>query len=158
MKIFILVVLVAGLGYYLYTNSGNPTTIADPYYMEARIKFKVQNRDLTMVLVGKMVDLADCETRGKITWQGVFEKCTTCNFIDYQCKTELTTRYQALFAKQPTHTSYVVADRGTRFERDGRMIVWGLSKNESTEFCNYMKTTIKQKYSGQVSCIDSLSS
>lgn len=158
MKTTIFVILLAGLGYYFYTNRGNPSTIANPYYMETRVKFNIQGRDLTMVLVGQMVDKTDCEIRGKETWRDVLEKCTSCDFVDYQCKTELSARYQALMNKQPTHTSYVVADRGTRFERDGRMIVWGLSKNESAEFCGYMKNIMKEKYSGQISCIDGLSS
>ena len=158
MKMILFLALAIGLGYYFYTTSTNPSEISNPYYMEAQIKLKVQNRDLTMVLLGKMVDKSDCETRGKITWSGVLKDCETCEFVNYQCKTDLTVRQQILFNKQQTHTTYAVADRGTRFERDGRMIVWGLSKNESTEFCNYLKAAIKKEYRGQVSCLEGFSS
>ena len=158
MKKLIILLVVIGAGYYFYIYSADPSEITNPYYAEARVKLKVHSRELTMVLMGEMSDIADCEKRGQRFWSKTLEACETCVFVDYQCKTELSKRYQILFENRPTYTTYVVAERGTRFERDARMIVWGLSKAESTEFCNYLVKTMKKKYKGQVSCIEGFSS
>ena len=141
---------------FFYTYQANPPEIDDPYYAEARIDFNVEHRDLTMVLVGKMVDVTDCEKRGQKFWRNMLEDCDTCEFIDYQCKPELSRRYQIMFENRPTFAAYVAADRGSRFERNARIIVWGLTRNESIEFCNYIINAMVKKYSGQVNCVEGL--
>jgi len=65
--------------------------------------------------------------------------------------------YQSLFDKKQTYTTYVAADRGSRFERDARLITWGLTNDESKEFCSYLINTIKKKFSGDVGCIEGFS-
>ena len=158
MKKLVIVLLIIGVGYYFYTYNTNPSEITEPYFAEARVKLKVEGRDLTMVLMGEMVNSTDCEKRGQRFWRKVLADCDTCVFVDYQCKTELSQRYQVLFDKRPTYTTYIVAERGSRFERNARMIVWGLSKAESSEFCGYITKAMQKKYSGQVSCIEGLAS
>lgn len=157
MKVIIALILLSGLGYYYYINNTNPAEINDPTFAQARIEFTVQNRDLTMVLMGKMANTTDCEKRGQRFWKRVLEKCESCDFIDYQCKQELPARYQKLFENKPTYATYIVAERGDRTERDARMIVWGLSKMESNVFCQYMSKNMKTTYKGKVSCVEGYS-
>jgi hypothetical protein len=151
-------IIIIGAGYYFYQkdSSGIPEAITDPYFGELTVKQKVQNRDLTVVVYGRMVDNGDCEKRGQIALKDVFEGCTDCNVVDYHCQTELPRRAQALFDNQSTHLAYIALDRGNRGERDARMIVWGLTKAESAFFCTSMIPMIKKKYSGTVSCIEAL--
>ena len=158
MKILFLLLVVCGAGYYLYLVQSNPATIENPYYAEARVEFRVQSRDLSMVIMGEMVDRDDCEKRGQRFWRSALEKCETCQFVDYHCKSELSERYQMLFDKYATYTTYIAAERGNRYERNGRMIVWGLSTQESDQVCKYLINTMKSTYKGHVSCIAGLNS
>lgn len=158
MKYVLFLAIIIGSGSYLYTYKTNPSQISDPYYGEAQLNLKLQNREFSMVLLVEMVDLPDCQTRGQRSWRLVLENCDTCEFASFECKPELTERHQSLFAKEQTYTTYVAADRGSRFERDGRLIIWGLTHDESKEFCSYLTKTIKKKFSGDVSCIEGFSS
>ena len=78
-------------------------------------------------------------------------------------ETDLGMARQAVLGEVPwsptatTSVSYVAANRGSRFERDARMIVWGLTKNESATFCSYMIGVMSEKYSGRLNCIEAMS-
>ncbi len=152
-KIVLLLVLAAA-GYYWHSHQQDPEEIAAPVYAEARVDLQVAGRELNMVLLGKMVDEQDCSARGEIFWRNALQDCDLCQFIRYECKPVLSEMYQPLFANQQTRTSYVKLDRGNRFERDGRMLVWGLNKYDADWLCNMLKEKMKQNYSGQVSCMD----
>jgi hypothetical protein len=153
----VLVLLLAAAGYYWYVDRQDLSEIVaieNPIYAEARVDLKVEGRELNMVLLGKMVDEEDCSARGERFWRDTLEACTECQFIRYECKSALDENYQALFANQLTRTSYVRLDRGNGYERDGRMLVWGLNKYEADMVCNLLKERMKTHYSGQVICVD----
>lgn len=150
----VLLLLLAAVGYYWHSQQQNPEQIAQPVYAEARVDLQVAGRELNMVLLGKMVDDDDCSQRGEIFWRNALQDCDQCQFIRYECKPALSDIYQPLFADQQTRTSYVKLERGNRFERDGRLLVWGLNKSDADWLCNLLKQKMKQNYSGQVSCVD----
>lgn len=155
-KLLLVLVLLAG-GYYWFTHQQGREgieAIENPVYAEARVDLQVQGRELNMVLLGKMVDEEDCSARGERFWRDTLEECTECQFVRYECQTELDENYLALFANQQTRTSYVRLDRGNNDERDGRMLVWGLNKYEADMLCSFLKEKMKTHYSGQVSCVD----
>ncbi len=155
-KLLLVLVLVAA-GYYWFSHRQDQAVIGEienPVYAEARVDLTVEGRELNMVLIGKMVDEEDCSARGERFWRDALVECTECQFIRYECKPELSENYQLLFANQLTRTSYVRLDRGNGYERDGRMLVWGLNKYEADMVCNLLKVKMKSSYSGQVTCVD----
>ncbi len=150
----VLLLLLAAAGYYWHSHKQDPEQITVPVYAEARVDLQVQGRELNMVLLGKMVDEDDCAARGELFWRHALEDCHECQFIRYECKPALSDIYQPLFANQPTRTSYIKLERGNRFERDGRMLVWGLNKFEAEWLCSFLQAKMKQTYNGQVGCVD----
>lgn len=153
----VLVLILVAAGYYWFSHRQDQAVIGEienPVYAEARVDLKVEGRELNMVLLGKMVDEEDCSARGERFWRDALEACTECQFVRYECKSELDENYQPLFANQLTRTSYVRLERGNGDERDGRMLVWGLNKYEADTVCNLLKERMKTHYSGQVICVD----
>jgi hypothetical protein len=44
-------------------------------------------------------------------------------------------------------------ERGSRFERNGRMVVYGLTREEGLGICEQLRTAVAGKYSGTLECI-----
>jgi hypothetical protein len=128
-KIIVYALLIAAgiYGYDLYQS--NPSVIRNPVYVESRMVWYIpqMSRELEYVLVGEMVSEADCQQRSE--------------------------RYRKLFSGQKTHTTYLSLDRGNRFERNARMVIWGLTVEEAGMACEIIKKMVKKKYSGSVECV-----
>jgi len=107
-----------------------------------------------MVLIAETASDADCEQRADKFWRHVLDGCPSCTFRSKACKHELEPRYSRLFEKEPTYTTYVAMTRGNRYERSGRLVVWGLTDRESQWLCGTMAGAIRGKYSGQIECIN----
>ena len=69
------------------------------------------------------------------------------------CKAELEPRYRRLFDDASIHSTYLSFKRGTRLERNGRMVVYGLTADEGDVVCKSIMADFQQRYEGTVSCI-----
>lgn len=156
MKKALLILLLVALGIPGYKMiSENPSEITNPVYIESRVVVDIPeiSRELEYVFVGEMVSEKDCQTRSQRYLNNLFEKCVTCKIKLTKCNPNLHERYKRLFSGYRTYTTYLSFDRGNRFERNGRMVIWGLNEEEAKMACQEIKGQIKEKYSGTVECI-----
>jgi hypothetical protein len=154
-KIIVYALLIAAgiYGYDLYQS--NPSVIRNPVYVESRMVWYIpqMSRELEYVLVGEMVSEADCQQRSERYLNKLFEECKECKVKVLKCDSNLDKRYRKLFSGQKTHTTYLSLDRGNRFERNARMVIWGLTVEEAGMACEIIKKMVKKKYSGSVECV-----
>ena len=68
-------------------------------------------------------------------------------------KHELAARYEQLFDDVPINIAYLSLTRGSRFERDGRMVIWGITGKEGDQLCEILKASIRVRYSGPIRCV-----
>ena len=52
---------------------------------------------------------------------------------------KLAARYEQLFDDVPINIAYLSLTRGSRFERDGRMVIWGVTGKEGDQMCEILK-------------------
>jgi hypothetical protein len=150
----LLVILLLGAGaYYAYARLAGPSEITDPVYAEMRMDFDVGSRKITMVLYGKAADETDCRDRTERAWKKILDGCPTCKFEVVSCRRDLEPRYLRLFDNEIIHATYLSFTRGSRGERDGRLIFWGLTNAEGDEVCDTVRAGFQQRYSGQVRCV-----
>lgn len=155
MKALILFVAIAGGVYTHGVYRGNPAEISDPVYVEARfeLEFPALARELESVVIAEMASFQECEDRSERFLETLFEKCKECQLKRLQCRAEIAPRYKKLFAGKPTHTTYLSFDKGSRFERSGRMVIWGLKGDEAQYACKMAKQRMQENYNGTVSCV-----
>lgn len=156
MKKVIFIILLLFVGSYGYSAiKNNPSEITDPVYVESRVILNIPelSRELEYVLVGEMASQEDCQKRSVRYLNNLFEKCATCNIKILKCDANLAQRYLRLFSGHRTHTTYLSFDRGSRFERNGRMVIWGMTVEEANMACQQIKEMIKEKYTGNVQCV-----
>ncbi len=154
-KLILLVVAIAA-GVYAYNDrQNNPVDIDSPVYVESRVNIEIPQvgRDLEYVFVGEMVSQEDCQKRSQRYLKKLFEDCDTCNLKKLHCKSNLANRYKNLFKGKTTYTTYLSLDKGNRHERNGRMVIWGLTEQEAEMACGHIKQKIKEKYKGTVHCV-----
>lgn len=155
MKWLLLLAATAG-GFYFYgVVSGNPATIKSPVYVESRVDVEIPEigRELEYVLLGEMASNEDCQDRAKRFVKRVLAECRECTITKLQCRGDLEQRYKKLFHGQTTYTTYLSLERGNRFERNGRMVIWGLNEREADMACDHLKKTVSKKYEGVVTCV-----
>ncbi len=160
-KILTLIILIAaGLYGYNKSYSNNPSEIPNPVYLESRVIMEVPElaRDFEYVLVAEMVSAEDCEMRSEKFLAKLFKECKTCRVKRTECNANLEKRYKRLFSNFSTYTVYLSLERGSRFERNGRMVIWGLRDDEAKFSCEAAKKRIKDNYTGRVKCIGARSS
>ena len=155
MKKLILLVVLAVAGYVAYSRfeAGNPEHIENPVYAELRMDAKVGSRELNLVLFGEMVDDVDCRERFDTAWSKLTEGCVACTLQLASCRADLEPRYRRLFDDTAIHSTYLSFTKGSRFERNGRMVVYGLTNDEGDALCDSLQKQFQQHYSGRVSCI-----
>lgn len=155
MKKAIVLVVLGALGYFAYDKfqSRNPAEIADPVFAEIRVDYRTQGREVNFVLYGKMTDEEDCRMRTARVWEKTISGCKECEFHVNNCQNRLAPRYARLFENTPIPSTYMSFTRGSRYERDGRMAVYGLTDAEGEMMCDMMRTQFQTKYSGTVECI-----
>lgn len=156
MKTFV-ILLAAGLGAYYYyvghKDAENPEEIKTPSYAEVRVRIDAPGRQIDMVLFGKMVDEADCRQHTKQVWEKLVENCPDCSFNLVDCKPNLASRYEMLFDDTPISVTYLKLARGSRLEREGRMVFWGVTVDESKQLCEMARTSLQKRHQGPVTCI-----
>ena len=153
---FLIVLLVLGVaGYVVYDRqqSLNPADIESPVYAELRMDARIQGRDLNMVLFGEMASQEDCQERANRAWQKLIDGCQECTMKLASCAVELAPRYQRLFDDAKIQSTYLSFTRGSRFERNGRMVVYGLTSDEGDAVCQSIMAEFQKRYEGKVSCI-----
>jgi hypothetical protein len=154
-KGLIVVILLAAAGYFAYQKyiGGPPQVIEDPVYGEIRMTANVGNREIEAALFVRASGDLDCKGRGLVSWQESFEGCPTCRLQEPKCHDDLPPRYAKLFDDVPIPSAYLSATAGTAAERDGRMVVYGLTDAEGMVVCEQMKSVLGQKYEGRLACI-----
>jgi hypothetical protein len=158
LKKILMIAVVAALSYWGYGNfqksrGAAPDVIAKPVYAEFRMDMTVPGREFNLALFGKMVDQEDCETRANRVWDKVIKECEACKIRVSSCRSDLEPRYTRLFDDAQIHSTYVSFNRGSPYERDGRMVVYGVSNEEGDKLCEMIMPQFKKQYSGTVSCI-----
>ncbi len=155
MKYLLLIIAVAG-GYYAYgIYRNNPVDIIDPVYVESRVDVEIPQigRELEYVFVGEMVSQQDCRKRSRRYLEKLLEACADCTIKQLHCTADLAKRYKKLFDGHTTYTTYLSFDKGNRFERNGRMVIWGLNEHEAKAACEHIKKDVRENYQGEVSCV-----
>jgi hypothetical protein len=153
---FLVIVIALAAAYFVYDRREaalNPEVIETPVYAELRMGQRVQGRDIDMVLFGEMASAEDCQERSDRVWQKLIDDCKECTMSLSSCKADLEPRYRRLFDDAPIHSTYLSFKRGNRFERNGRMVVYGLTGEEGKAACDIIKNTFQTRYEGTVNCV-----
>jgi hypothetical protein len=156
MKFIVFVIVLAAIGFVVKgrLDKSNPDVIEHPVYAEMRVDLKEGAREINVVLFGQAVDTDDCNLRTEKTWSKVLSGCPTCVLSPAKCLADLPARYVRLFENVPIPSTYLAFTRGSRFERDGRMVVYGLTRDEGLAVCEQMRRSIsKEDYTGTLECI-----
>ena len=155
MKKLILLIALAGAAYFAYTRfqAGNPGHIENPVYAELRVDTKAGSRELNLVLFGEMVDDTDCRERFGRAWDKIVEGCVDCSMRLSSCCSDLEPRYRRLFDDTAIHSTYLSFTKGSRYERNGRMVVYGLTGDEGDALCESLRQQFQTRYKGTVACI-----
>jgi hypothetical protein len=153
---FLIILIVLGTGAYLVHNhreAQNPATIESPVYAELRMDARIQGREFNLVLFGEMASQEDCQQRADRTWNKLIDGCKDCTMSLTSCSAQLEPRYRRLFDNARIHSTYLSFTRGSRFERNGRMVVYGLTADEGDAVCESIMADFQTRYEGKVSCI-----
>lgn len=156
MKKLVFPIVIIAIGLYGHKTLGdNPSEIENPVYLESRVNFEVPDtsRELEFVFMGEMVSLDDCTERRGNYLEKLLENCQDCTIKFTECKLDIHSRYKKLFSNRKAHTTYLSLTKGNRFERNGRIVVWGLNDEEARLLCSDMKGKIESKYNGATKCI-----
>ncbi len=156
MKSLLIMVALAVAGYFAWQKLGadsGPPLIDDPVFGEMRVTVDMQGREIEMAMFARMASEADCKARAHIVWEDALEACPSCNLQPASCKNELPPRYARLFDDEPIPTIYLSLTAGLADERDGRLVVYGLTDKEGAVVCEQMRKVILQKYTGTAHCV-----
>lgn len=155
MKKLILLIALAAAGYFAYARfqGANPEHIENPVYAELRVDTKVGSREVNLVLFGEMADDVDCRERFGRAWDKLVEGCVGCSMSLSACRTDLEPRYRRLFDDTAIHSTYLSFTKASRYERNGRMVVWGLTGDEGDALCESIRQQFQTRYEGKVACI-----
>ncbi|MBM0108515.1 hypothetical protein JM946_27600 [Steroidobacter sp. S1-65] len=156
MKYLIVLIALGAAGYAVYNSrldGQNPEIIESPIYAELRTDMQIEGREINMVLFGEMADEQDCQQRSARVWSKLIPECKECTMTLSSCNADLEPRYARLFDDIAIHSTYLSFDRGNRFERNGRMVVYGLTADEGDFVCGTIKSQFAKHYEGTVSCV-----
>ena len=155
MKLIVIVIVLAVIGFLVKgrLDKANPEVIEHPVYAEMRLDAKEGIREINVALFAEAVDLDDCNLRTQKTWAKVLSGCPTCVLSTPKCTDSLPPRYAKLFNNVPIPSTYLAFTRGSRFERDGRMVVYGLTRDEGLAVCEQMRQVASNEYKGTLQCI-----
>ena len=149
----VIVLVILGLFAKRWLDKSNPEVIEHPVYAEMRVDVKEGIRELNIALFAEAVDQDDCNLRTEKTWKKVLSGCPACEVNPPKCLDSLPARYLRLFENVPIPSTYLAFKRGSRFERNGRMVVYGLTREEGLGICEQLRTSVAEKYSGTLECI-----
>jgi hypothetical protein len=148
-KLIVLVVL--GLAAFWGWDYYSERSTADPVYVELRVKHA--RSGIELVGVGRMNSPRDCERRAATIWRRVLVSDDKTDQVTVACMNDIAPRFDKMFANQPSHATYIALDRGSRGERDARLIIYGAPASEVGKVCPSLIERLKRNYQGQVQCI-----
>lgn len=154
MKNLIIMTTVVVSIYYIFTSySPFQTEVTDPHFVEIRVSLKGTN--IKMVGFGKMFSHGDCIGRSAIFWREVFKDSGEINISETEvsCKKRISARYKKLFDDKTTTASYVALNRGNRFERDARFVMYGIPSSVVMKECEKIISEVKKNYQGKIFCV-----
>ena len=156
MKSLFLLIVIGVVGWFVwhkYAAGGPPPVIENPVYGEMRATANLQGRELEMAIFARMTDESDCQARAQVAWGNAFKDCPTCSVQAVKCQAQLPPRYSRLFKDEPIPSTYLSATAGRADERDGRVVVYGLTDQEGAAMCEIIRDVILKSYHGTAHCI-----
>jgi hypothetical protein len=155
MKTLIVLLVLGALGYFAWQRyvGGPPMVIENPVYGEVRATANIEGREIEMAMFARMSSDIDCHARARISWEGALKGCPSCKLQEPVCKTELPARYAKLFDDAPIPSTYLSLTAGVAGERDGRLVVYGLTDQEGEIICEQMRSMVQKNYRGEVHCV-----
>jgi hypothetical protein len=154
-KSLIVVVLLAAAGWYFYQKhiGGPPQVFENPVYGEMRMTATAGNREIEAAVFLRASGDLDCRGRGSVSWNEALAGCPSCKLQEPRCHAELPPRYAKLFDDVPIASAYLSATAGSAAERDGRIVIYGLTDAEGVAMCEQIKGALAKKYEGTLNCI-----
>ena len=155
MKTLFVVIVVAALGWYFWHKqvSGPPQTFENPVYGEIRATANIEGREIEMAIFVRTGSKLDCETRAAASWARSLDNCPSCKFEPVKCQEQLAPRYARLFDDVPIPSTYLSASAGNAIERDGRLVVYGLTDREGEVVCEQIRSVLLKEYKGTAHCV-----
>jgi hypothetical protein len=155
LKTLIVLVLIAGLGWYFWNKhiGGPPQNFEHPVFGEIRATADIGGREIEMAVFARTADDFDCNTRALVSWSKALAACPTCKLQPAKCQAQLPPRYARLFDDVPIPSTYLSATAGRADERDGRVVVYGLTDREGEAVCEQLRTVLLQEYRGTAHCV-----
>lgn len=158
MKTLVMLAVIGALGYFGYGRLIAPKSIPDPVFAEIRVDIKSGGREIEAAIFGKTSDTGDCHDRTEKVRSHLRANCPECQLKSSECKTTLAARYAKFFDDQPSHATYLSLDRSNPWERDVRLIFWGLTGSEGDTICEHMRQMFLKIHSGPTRCIRGVAS
>lgn len=155
MKKLLVVAVLAIAGFFAYQKfvSGPAQSIEDPVYGEVRVDIAMQGREIEAALFFRATGTADCRGRALASWASALKNCAQCSMRTPKCQDELPARYARLFDDVAISSPYLAANVGRAIERDGRIVIYGLSDPEGNAACEAMRKVIAGGYEGETYCV-----
>jgi hypothetical protein len=158
MKSFLTAASLSIASFFLYKYYGGgagsaPLVIDEPVFAQMRASVDIHGREIEMAVFVRSASMAECEAKSQESWSDVLESCPTCRLQTPKCQEQLPSRYARLFDDEPIPSAYLSASAGNAAERDGRIVVYGLTDAEGVQFCEGLRTEAAKKYQGELRCI-----
>jgi len=156
MKTFLIIVGLVVAGYFAYqkyVKGGGPLAITDPVYAEMRAGTVVQGREIEMAIFVRARNQLDCSGGAREMWAAALKDCPSCTLQAPKCSDQLAPRYAKLFDDVPIPSTYLSATSGGLDERDGRIVVYGLTDAEGAIVCETLRTQLAARYRGKTHCV-----
>lgn len=149
---FVLMAILGGTYYFLTSQNFFLSGEGTPHYAEFRIRLHANNIEL--VGFGKMTSLQDCLAHNAGVWSSAFSNSAEVKAVNTDCNKSLPKRYEKLFRNEPIQATYLVFERGSEEERDGRFIIYGIPSSLVMQECGRIISGIKRRYHGKVYCVE----
>jgi len=151
-KVLLVVILaLLSLGYFIMTyHSPLQTAATDPHYVEVRINYL--EHDVQLVGVAKMNSYEDCKVRSLLVWAHTLKHLGDVS-VNSECMKELPKKYLKLFENKQANASYIVFNKGSDGERDGRFLIYGVPSSIVYQKCETIIKRVKENFSGEVFCV-----
>src|SRR5262245_50298423 len=148
---------IASIAFYKYYDTDGskspPLEIRDPAFAQMRASANIEGREIEMAVFVRAASMAECEANTRKEWSAALDSCPTCTLQVPKCQEQLSPRYARLFDDVPIPSAYLSASAGSAAERDGRIVIYGLTDAEGVALCDFMRENLKKKYRGEVRCI-----
>ena len=145
--------VIGWFAYQRFAGGGPPPVIENPVYGEMRATANIQGREIEMAIFARMTDDNECKLRSQAVWSDALEDCPTCTVQSVKCQAELPPRYARLFRDEPIPSTYLSASAGRSDERDGRLVVYGLTDKEGAAICEIVREQMLKRYHGTAHCV-----